>query len=258
VILVAFATALLLMAYALWRGDLAKTTGLLFLLAAAYAAARHQRHVSIYAVAWACYAPAALRATPLASMLGRALAPGRRPALVAATVAALAGCGAYGKGRPWAPELPAEPRAGAPLVYPVDAVGYLRAHGFRGNLLTPFSAGAFVTWELYPAVRVSLDGRYEVAYQPDLLDRHLAFYRAEGDWERLIEEPPADAVLARSDAPVVTALERHDDWRRVYRDDAYEVFARENSALPAEDRRGERLTPETRTTMIGPYASRAR
>jgi hypothetical protein len=176
---------------------------------------------------------------------------------VAAAVAALAGIAAYLEGAPWEPQLPADPRDGSRLVYPVGAVDYLRLSGFQGNVLTPFSAGAFVTWELYPAVRVSLDGRYEVAYEPELLDRHLDFYRAEGAWEQLLDDPPADAVLARSDARVVAALEQHEGWRRAYRDDAYEIFVRADSA-PAEDGRGERLAPDGRPTTIGSFASRAR
>jgi hypothetical protein len=258
VIQAAYAVSLVLVAYALWRGGLAKTAGVLFLFAAVYAAAKHQRHVSIYAVAWACYVPAALSVTPLAAMLGRALAPGRRRVAVAASVAALAGIGAYLKGEPWQAQLPAQAEEGALILYPVGAVDYLRGRGFQGNVLTPFSAGAFVTWELYPAVRVSLDGRYEVAYEPELLDQHLEFYRAEGAWERLIEDPPADAILALANAPVVAALEQHEGWRRVYRDDAYEVFARAHSALPAEDRRGEQLVQDDRTMTIGPFAGRAR
>jgi hypothetical protein len=129
------------------------------------------------------------------------------------------------------------------VVYPVGAVDYLRRSDFRGNLLTPFSAGAFVTWELYPDVLVSLDGRYEVAFEPGLLDRHLAFYRAEGDWERLLDDPPADAVLARSDAAVVAELGRRPGWGRVYSDDAYHVFARAVLDLPVEGDGGPRLTP---------------
>jgi hypothetical protein len=258
VIVFGYLISVLLVAYALWRGDLAKTAGVLFLFAAAYAAARHQRHVSLYAVAWACYVPAALRDTPLAAMLDRSLAPGRRPVAVAATLAALAGVGAYLKGEPWEARLPAEPVEGALLLYPVGAVDYLNLNGFRGNLLTPFSAGAFVTWELYPSVRVSLDGRYEVAYEPELLDRHLDFYKAEANWEALLENPRADAVLSRSDAEIVAALEQHEGWRRVYRDDAYEVFARVDSTLPSEDRRVQPPMADNRTISMRPFAGRAR
>jgi hypothetical protein len=243
VLKVAYATSLLLLGYALWRGDLAKSAGALFLFAAAYQAARHQRHLSIYGVAWACYVPAALQHTPLGNMLSRGLSPGRRAVAVAAAVAALGGLGAYVKSRPWEPKLTADPGENRLLVYPVGAVDYLRQNEFRGKLLTPFSAGAFVTWQLYPRVLVSLDGRYEVAYDPQLLDRHLAFFRGDENWERLLDEPPADAVLARSDAQVVEQLDGLQGWRRVYRDDAYEIFARAPSPLPTEDRRGERLTP---------------
>jgi hypothetical protein len=257
VLIVAYLTSLLLVAYAIWRGDLARTTGALFLFAAAYAAARHQRHLSLYAVAWACYVPAALRQTRLGEMLARGLAPSRRWAVTAAAVAAVAGLGAYAKGRPWEPRLPADPDDPQVVTYPLGAVDYLRAHTFRGNLITPFSAGAFVTWELYPNVLVSLDGRYEVAYARELLDRHLAFYRGEAGWEGLLEDPRADAVLTLGDAPVVGRLDQHQGWRRVYLDDAYQIFARVTSQLPLEDRRGERSTRSSQA-LTGSFERRPR
>jgi len=239
-LILAYGVSLLIAAYALYRGGLRRATGMLFVFAAAYAAARHQRHLSLYAVAWASTVPSLLQGTPLAAILGRALAPTRRGVAIGAVAAAVLAGGAFLQHRPWAPAMPANPGDHSMLLYPVGAVDYLRDQGFRGNLLTPFEAGAFVSWRLYPDVLVSLDGRYEVAYAPELLDRHLAFYRAAEGWQGLLEDTPTDAVLVRADAAVAEALPRLAGWRVVYRDDAYEVFTRE-AALPYVDRRGELL-----------------
>jgi hypothetical protein len=238
--------SLLLVAYSLLRSRTRNLGGMLFLLASAYAAARHQRHVTLYAVAWACTAPALLQQTPLGALLSRLLAPTRRDVAVGMVLAAALTGGMFLRQRPWDPAVPANPGDGD-LLYPVGAVDYLGDAGFRGNLLTPFETGAYVTWKLHPSVRVSLDGRYEVAYDPALLERHLAFYDARDGWEALLTALPTDAALVPHDAPVLEELRTLGGWRGVYRDDAFEVFVRVDgryASLPVVDRRGERLSGE--------------
>jgi hypothetical protein len=213
-----------------------------FLIAAAYAAARHRRHLSIYGVAWACFVPALLNPTGLGEMLRRALAPHTRRMAVAAAVAVAVGLAAYVQHQPWKVRLPANPGDHDILLYPVGAVHYLRAHDFSGNLVTPFEVGAYVSWELFPRTLVSLDGRYEVAYDPRLLDRHTSFFNADPGWQQLLRDYPADAVLTRTDARIVEPLGRLSGWTSVYRDDVYQVFVRGRPGMPHEDHRGDTLT----------------
>jgi hypothetical protein len=238
-----YALSLALGAYAALRGP-RRVGGILFLLAAAYVAARHQRHLSIYGVAWVSTVPALLQATPFASILGRMLDPGRLRVAVAAALAAAVGAGSFAIRHEWRPTLPANPGEHSLLLYPVGAVEYLEGAGFRGNLVTPFGVGAYVMWRLYPDVLVSLDSRYEVAYEPELLDRHNAFFRAVEGWAGFLDELPTDAVLVRADARVARELPLLAGWSRVYRDDAFEVFVRDQArdGLPVADRRGERLS----------------
>jgi hypothetical protein len=121
-------------------------------------------------------------------------------------------------------------------------VQYLREVGFRGNLMVHFNVGAFVTWKLYPDVKVSMDGRYEVAYPPEALAENLDFYAAEPGWEQTLDKYPTDAVLVPTPMPVCTAIEDIDGWTRVYCDDTFEVYARRGLPLPVVDRRGQRFT----------------
>jgi hypothetical protein len=241
-ILGAYALSLALAAYAVSRRGLRHSPGVLFLIACAAEAALHQRHLSLYAVAWLCTVPPLLEGTRLAEIALRS-APRGRVALAASAVATVLGVGAYVHQRPLEPSLPANAGEHTRLTYPVGAVSYLRDVGFGGRLLTPFEVGAFVTWKLYPAVRVSLDGRYEVAFAPELLERHLDFYEARPGWRALLQDPEADAVLAPSTAPVVASLAREPGWTRVYRDDSYQVFARDERAggLAVLDARGRRF-----------------
>ena len=110
------------------------------------------------------------------------------------------------------------------------------------NAGTQFEVGAFVTWQLHPAVMVSLDGRFEAAYPPETLPEHLAFYAAKPGWQRMLDRYPTDAVLVPSGAPLAGAMPQAAEWSRVYRDDAYEIHARPGLALPVVDRSDQPLT----------------
>ena len=62
---------------------------------------------------------------------------------------------------------------------PVGAVAFMRGNGLTGNLYLPLWWGSYATWELYPGVRVSMDGRNDTAYPVELVGENLLFY-AEG------------------------------------------------------------------------------
>jgi hypothetical protein len=242
-LILVYAFSLLLLGYALVRGASKNVAGLLFLAAAAYAGARHQRHLTLYGVAWGCTVPALVQATPLGALLERALRPAKRSVTVGLAVAAVLGFSLFLSRHRFRAVLPANPGEHATLLYPVGAAEYLREQRFRGNLLTPFEVGAFVSWKLHPDVKVSLDGRFEVAYAPELLERHLRFYGAREGWADFLDALPTDAVLVRADAPVAAELERLEGWGRPYRDDAFEVFVRHDGPdLPSVDRRGVHMT----------------
>ncbi len=61
--------SLVLLTYAVARRGVRKLPGLVILILTAYAALRHQRHLSLYAVVWVCIVPAYLQQTPLARLL---------------------------------------------------------------------------------------------------------------------------------------------------------------------------------------------
>jgi hypothetical protein len=241
-----FLISLLLVAYSIANLGWRRLPGLIVLTLAAYAAAWHTRHLSIYLVVWQCYAPSFLQETPL----GRGLSEfwSRRRRLVAGVSVAfglLCIAGAL-PAAPWRLRLPVTLDAelvGQP-VYPVGAVEYLDRRQFRGNLMVPFIPGGFVIWKLHPRVRVSIDGRYEVAYQKGVLEENTAFYEAQPGWQETLSRYPTDAVLVARSAPLAGVLPSVPGWRRVYRDDAFELFARPGLSLPEEDRTGHIPQPQ--------------
>ena len=239
-----FAFSLLLLLYAVARRGPLRVEGLVLLLLAAYAAIKHQRHVSIYAVTWICIIPIALEGTPLVSILTRAWT--RRPRWAGVGLAALLLLCTFGivRSRPWDLLVPANVGDHPKLVYPAGAVRYLREHRVEGNLMVPFLVGAFTLWKLHPAVKVSLDSRFEVAYPPEALATSIGFYDAQPGWRETLAADPTDMVLVPTWKPVQEEMEKLSIWREVYRDDAYRLFAQGMPELQVVDARGTRLRGE--------------
>ena len=234
--LAAFGFALLFVVYALARRGPRALPGLPFVLVCALAAWRQERHVALFALAWFCAAPGYLANTPLGELLEAGAARRRGQAiLIAASV--VMGLGLLAVALPRHPFRLRVPAQGSDLpteavVYPAGAVEYLRAEQFRGRLVTSFINGGFVIWKLTPAARVSFDGRYEVAYSPEVLGEDRTLHQAREGWQEILRRYAPDALLVRRDEPLAAALPGHFDLKRVYRDDAYEVWARPALNLP--------------------------
>ena len=60
--------------------------------------------------------------------------------------------------------------------HPCGAVTFLRENHLAGHLYNPLWWGSYVTWELYPAVRVSMDGRNISLFRDEMVRESLEFY----------------------------------------------------------------------------------
>jgi hypothetical protein len=78
---------------------------------------------------------------------------------------------------------------------PVREADILSRAGAAGNAATPFAWGSYVSWRLYPNIKVSMDGRYETAYPESTFDLNNAFYDHRGDWLRLCRLFKVDYVI---------------------------------------------------------------
>lgn len=213
-----------------WR----RLRGWLFCCLAAYMALKHIRHGSIFAVAWIVYSPGWLTPTALGRGCLATVQRNRRLAIQACFVVGLAATIFFVQHSAWRANLP-DTGPELSMVYPVRAVEFLKKIKFQGNLLTPFTAGAYVSWTCYPNVRVSLDGRYEVAYQHDVLPKHNSFFAAESNWRSVLEEYAPDAILVKQNAPVRKLLGlRETDTEHyylAYEDDTFAVFAHDSLSV---------------------------
>jgi hypothetical protein len=129
----------------------------------------------------------------------------------------------------------AEPRPnihvdGATLgaTHPCGAVAFLRGSGARGNLYNPLWWGSYITWNLYPSVRVSMDGRNVSLFPDRMVLENLKFYS--DDVARVDVDAPlryaTDYLIVPTDAPVLARLLADSRWRRVYVDANSALFER--------------------------------
>ena len=264
----AFAICLGLFVYAQRHTRFWRLRGAAFLAVCSYMALKHIRHGSIFAVVWMAYVPAWITHTAMGRELIRTIDRQRVAVVFVArglvTVTLLFACAHHF----WLPSLPSTPLYSG-VCYPTQAVQYLKQYDFHGNLLTPFYAGSYVSWEMYPQVKVSLDGRYEVAYQDHVMPEHKQFSLGEGRWWELLDKYPSDAALIDTQwevCPLIKQCLGSDsakplpmlaNWRIVYEDDSYLLIARDHVALPRVDRTGQPLG-DGAWTVFTPNHSHAR
>lgn len=128
-----------------------------------------------------------------------------------------------------------------PTMFPVDAVRFIRGNQLRGNLVLPFDWGEYAIWHLYPACRVSVDGRYTTAYPDEVLEQSFRFLSGEGDWRSSLVG--ADIVLLDRQQRIVPRMFDEGDWQYVYSDDIALVFIRKTAlTTPKEWNRHLRTT----------------
>ena len=201
---------------------------------AAWLALSSGRHGSLFAVVWLAHVPRWLGGTAFDARL--AALPRTRPLVCGTLAAAFLWCAAADAvhRRTWAAVLPTSltppangwehPDDAPRIAYPAGATAFLRDTGRRGNVLTHFNHGAFVSWELYPSVRVSMDSRYEVAYPVPLVRAVGDLYRTRPGWERTLAALSPDTALVPTEAPLHAALTADAGWRAVYADGDFTLF----------------------------------
>lgn len=212
-----------------------RLTGIVVLAATAYAAARHTRHLSLYCVVWACYVPGYLQQTAIGPWVEEIFHSGRRLVALLSLSVDLIFSGRTIPAAPWQLTIPstnADARIGT-MCYPVGAVQFLAEAGFRGNLMLPFEVGGYAMWKLFPNAKVSIDGRYEVAYQPGVLEEHLRLFQAELGWQEILTKYPTDAVLIPCLSRLSSVMPTMTGWNRPYCDGVYEVYTRPGLRLPS-------------------------
>lgn len=112
-----------------------------------------------------------------------------------------------------------------PTVYPTYLAQFMRDNGIDGNLVVPFDWGEYFIWKR-PESKVSIDGRFRTAYPESVIQMNEDFEKGRGDWKRLLDETPADWVVAATREAVAPRMDRESGWEKIYQDPLAILYAR--------------------------------
>lgn len=197
-----------------WR----RMDGALIVLGLALGSMRVMKLLPFYALAWLVYVPSQLGRTWLGRQVSVAVMEQPRTAGWACLALIPFTIWAAARNEPWRLSL---------SNFPVDAVEYLREQHFKGNLMTLYSEAPYVTWKLWPAVKVASDSRYETAYEMRWVERVFEMYRVRPaeTWRGVVNAYPTDAILVGAGEPLAAVLAKQDEWPCVYRDQKWFIYA---------------------------------
>jgi len=226
---IAFIAAVIIAVYAVASAGVRRASGMLVLAATVLEGAMHRKLLPLFAVAWLCYIPSLLETTRLGDWVIQFTRRRVRFMRLAWTALACIGLVAALRQKPWELSVP-QP------IYPVGPVEYLARHQFQGNLMVPFRLGAYVSWKLFPAVKVSLDSRYEEVYSNEVVGSIFRFYDAVPEWRQVLDRYSTDAVLLPADAAIASKM-LESGWNGVYLDQQFQLYLRPGRSVPFEDKR---------------------
>lgn len=117
--------------------------------------------------------------------------------------------------------------------HPCRAVAFMKQNHLSGNLYVPLWWGSYVTWQLFPAVRVSMDGRNISLFPDDMVIENLKFYltpKREADLDAPLRFD-TDFLLVPSDALVLSDISGDHRWQTIFMDSDSTLFVRRERAL---------------------------
>jgi hypothetical protein len=237
-----FAFSIVLFGYGIKCQSVKAAQGILMLLFTLLMAFRTNRMVCFYGIAWLFVVPGLIGGTGLDVRIKRFWIRAAPLNLVLSAVFAAIFMTLFVSRKPWIPIVPAGSLAqfGDTIVYPVWAVEYLKRHEFKGNIMTSFVWGAYVSWNLYPAAKISMDSRYETAYPAWLTEEMIELYRSAKNWEQVFNSYPTDLVMVEKRSCLCKKIQNIAPWHTVYTDDQFCIMGKDGVDLPIEDRSGRR------------------
>jgi hypothetical protein len=238
--IIIFIFSLIFVIYSVKKIGIHNADGFPALMIFALASIFCRRLIFFYAIIWTVYVPGYLQRTPIDHIIQNISRMRAKLIGIFLAIITLVIFFRIISLHPWNLLVPSSKieNFGNHPIYPVGPVEYLSNEGFDGNLMVFFDWGAYVTWKLYPKVRVSIDSRYEVAYQDWQLIENVNFYKASKGWEDILFKYQTDLVLIKKDFQLSKEMNQQKTWKRIYDDNLFELYARPGLMLPVEDKTG--------------------
>ena len=109
--------------------------------------------------------------------------------------------------------------------FPAGAAAYLRAHRPDGPLLNSYDWGGYLIWQLYPRVRVYVDGRPDM-YGDRFMDAFVRTWQAQPGWQMTLRRQGVRLVLVEPASGLGHALAATPGWRLIYHDHLSVLYER--------------------------------
>jgi hypothetical protein len=208
-----------------------RITDILILSATSLMAFQHVRHESLFFIAMGCYGPCYFtqawdimkKSSGRAEFWSNSV---RRIAPVLFLVLLIVFGTRFVTGHPFDLTLRSPNKEKAvDFNYPTGAVNFIRNNTLKGNILTEFSWGEFIIWNL-PESRIAMDGRYETLYTEEATREYFRFTKGETGWRDYLRKYRHDLILFRPDSVVNDMLSRDPDWVKIYADADCILFIR--------------------------------
>lgn len=110
--------------------------------------------------------------------------------------------------------------------YPIRIVEFIKINDIKGNILTSFAQGSFVSYKLYPHNKIYMDGRYEELYFKEDFDNLQNFVNLRNNWQALEKKYPPDILILEKNLPVCKKLIKSPDWTILFDDNIFYLFVK--------------------------------
>ena len=109
-------------------------------------------------------------------------------------------------------------------IYPVKEVEFVKINNLKGNILTNFGFGSYVSYKLYPNNLIFMDGRYEEVYYDYMVPALKEFFLAYPNWNFVLKNFTPDVMILENMYPIYNKLKNSKDWTVVYEGAKFGVF----------------------------------
>ena len=115
--------------------------------------------------------------------------------------------------------------------FPVGAVSFMKKHHLQGNILVNFGWGEYIIWHLAPSSKVSIDGRYDTVYPPDVIKGYISFHYATPGAKEFFAHYPHQFLLFSSDSRALNIASTDTRWKKLYSDDTCSLYGKVNPEI---------------------------
>ncbi len=113
--------------------------------------------------------------------------------------------------------------------YPICEIEFLKINNIKGNILTPFGLGSYVSYKLYPSNLIYMDGRYEEVYNDTEFLKLRDFKLGESNWKEVLNNYPTEIILATNNSISYNLLNNDNNWVLVFQGRLCGIFLKKEN-----------------------------